>query len=240
MRLIITRPEPVANLSQLKLKLLGYNSIVWPLTRFESLDVNAGFDSISDCGALIFTSQNAARYATKIIQENNLFDTLCFAVGSKTGEILSEIGMTNIQIGPGTGNGLAMFIFEYYAVRSETHSLTYFTGKVRQPDFENTLADLNIALKVFELYDTKEISYSTDYLNKHVLSAERLSFLLYSPKAAIFLMNYSRWISTSKCMENLEFYCLSEAVAKNLNIEFHSKVKVSNEPTEKSLFELLA
>jgi len=98
----------------------------------------------------IFTSQNAVR-SLEANRDRIQFDKFekCFAVGQKTAEQLSEIGITALVPKRQNAEALSDLLSEY-----STEAFLYFTGNLRQRTLINFFEDHESPFKEIKVYDT--------------------------------------------------------------------------------------
>lgn len=98
----------------------------------------------------IFTSQNAVR-SLKENKANIQFEKMerCFAVGQKTAEQLSELGLEAIVPKRQNAEALSELLNEF-----STEPFLYFTGNLRQKTLINFFEDHESPYKEIKVYDT--------------------------------------------------------------------------------------
>jgi uroporphyrinogen-III synthase len=224
-RVLVTRPEPGASATASRLRDAGFEPVVMSLSQTQALRValSAVPESV---GAVAITSANAVRHApTELIAR--LSGKRCFAVGRKTAMAARNAGFREVIEGPGEAVGLAQLVT---AELPEGAGLAYLTGRVRLPDFEQSLASSGHRLFVVETYDTVFVTEAA--LPDGPLEA----VLLYSAKAA---QAFSALADGNPLLAGACCICLSERVAGSLQHVGGERVFVSAEPTEDALMALL-
>ncbi|MDH6231487.1 uroporphyrinogen-III synthase [Mesorhizobium soli] len=228
-RVLVTRPEPGASATASRLRDAGFEPIVMSLSRTQAVRVELSAVSES-IGAVAITSANAIRHApSELIAKFS--GKRCFAVGRKTAMAARNAGFSEVIEGPGEAVGLARLVS---AELSEGAELAYLTGRVRLPDFEQSLASSGHRLSVIETYDTV---FVTDAALPELADGPLDAVLLYSAKAA---QAFSALADGNPLLADASCICLSERVAGGLQHVESGRVFVSVEPTEDALLALLA
>lgn len=241
--MLVTRPEPGAKKTADMLRRTGHEPVVLPLSRTVTLTDNGGDLNRVAAAAVAVTSAAALRHWTSCGIDPARLDLPFFAVGDATGEAARELGFRDVQIGGGTGGDLAASIIEAVATNdlqlSQQHPLLYAAGRVRHGELEAAIVAADLPLEVVEIYDTEEISYSTDYFLRQFLPHESVAALFYSRNAAALFFTAFDNADTDKRLENWVFLCMSDQVAAAVPRQFETRTHVAGAPREKDLFALL-
>lgn len=229
-RVLITRPEPAATTSGGSLAQAGFHPVLLPLTQTKALDFNR--DS-ADYTAVTVTSANALRHVDALFLAQ-FHDLPLFAVGEGTAQAAVEAGFNNVIEGGGDAERLAMKLSQNVAPGA---SLLYLAGRVRQPLFENRVAQLGLTMRVIDVYDTVVLTYQPAEL-EHILAGPTFSaILLYSGAAAGNLARYADrlapWLDA-----RTQFFCISARVAANLPFAWRMQAVIASHPDEAGLFQL--
>src|SRR5690606_41867561 len=94
-RILVTRPEPGASSTAQKLRQMGYEPIILPLTRIESLNADEQIDPAA-YAAIAVTRPNAARHVLDSTART-LPDLRCYAVGNDTGAVSRAARLTVVD-----------------------------------------------------------------------------------------------------------------------------------------------
>ena len=241
--MLVTRPEPGAEKTADMLRRTGHEPVVMPLSRTVALTDNGKDLNGAAAAAVAVTSAAALRHWTSCGIDPARLALPFYAVGDATGEAARKLGFRDVQIGGGTGADLAVSIIKAVAANdlqpSQQHPLLYAAGRVRHGEFESAIVAADLPLKVVEIYDTEEISYSTDYILRQFLPHENAAALFYSRNAAALFFATFDHADTDKRLENWTFLCMSEQVAEAVPHRFEIQTHVAGAPREKDLFALL-
>jgi uroporphyrinogen-III synthase len=213
---LVTRPEPGASKTALKLRALGFEVHKLPLTKIVSLSFavpSTAFD------AVIITSPQALHNIPARLQGLPLY-----AVGHASASAARIAGFETIIT---SGGDVAQLIETILADLPAGSRLLYLCGKVRRPDLEAALRDY--ALTAIETYDAQPIDHVALELPPLDLvmltslqSAEQISDLLALPHLR-------------PALANAHFLCLSQRIADGLTGVKPDNIHVTLKPDEESL-----
>lgn len=151
LRVLVTRPE--GDQTARRLRALGHDPVILPLSRLAALHPQA--PDTSRFRAVAATSANALRFAAPELLEA-LRRKPFFAVGPATAQAAEEAGCAPVRQGPGDALGLARLI----AAAEQSSPLLYLCGRVRKPEFEALLAEGGIEVVAMETYDAPPVEPS--------------------------------------------------------------------------------
>jgi uroporphyrinogen-III synthase len=232
-RVLVTRPEPGASETVLRLETMGFLPLKLPLQEIRPLTVDAGAIP-AEIAAVAVTSANAIRHAPSEVIER-LKNVPCFAVGASTAKAAADAGFANVMEGGGDAEALAETIIS----RLPGGPVAYLCGKVRRPAFEERLAGEGIPIHAVETYDTIGLSY-TDEEVQHLTARHPIDFVMvYSANAAKALVAMTRQAGLEGLFENTIFACISGRVAEALGGWPCGRIRIAAEPDERMLLSLL-
>lgn len=231
MRVLVTRPEPGATQTAGKLRELGIEPVMLPLTEIIALkpDWPAGrFD------AVLVTSANAFRAASALPE---LWRALpMHVVGKRTEAAVRASGFANIKSVVADINALLAALS---GSCSRGSRFVYLCGRVRRPDLETGLETRGHIVVPVETYDTHSVSYMTDKFQK-ISGLEALDgVLVMSGEAGHALVPYLRNPNLNQIFEKTWFYCISGRVAEELEPLAPGRVLVSETPDESGVLRLV-
>ena len=233
MRVLVTRPQPGASRTMRRLRELGFEPLLLPLT--ETVTLPVGADAASDNAvAVAVTSANALRHAPKELIAA-LAALPCHAVGHRTAEAARAAGFLSVSEGPGDAEKLA----EAIATGLSGKAIVYLTGRVRFPTFETRLREAGVAVRAMETYDTISLDYSDDEIRARLSDQAVDAVLLYSAKAAAALQALADRAELRDLFENTQAFALSGRIASAFGDVAGKKICIAREPQEEALLELL-
>jgi uroporphyrinogen-III synthase len=207
MRVLVTRPEPGASRTAEKLRAMGFEPVVLPLSETKPLAVTD--DSVPvDVAGVAVTSANAIRY-TPAHLARRLAALPCHAVGRRTADAVSAAGFMQVIEGPGDALGLADGIAGQLAGKV----LVYLCGRERFPGFEERLALAGVQVHPIETYETLAMNYSDDAVLARLSGRPVDALLLYSAKAAEAARRLAMRPGLQALFGSTEVYALSGRIA---------------------------
>jgi uroporphyrinogen-III synthase len=234
-RVLVTRPEPGAGRTAAKLRAMGFDPVLLPLS--ETKPAAVPIEPIAgNVVAVAITSANAIRHAPPDLVER-LAVLPCHAVGKRTANAARAAGFGQIEEGPGDAVGLAEKIGEKLAGKV----LIYLCGRERFPGFEERLGASGVQVRPIETYDTLAMDYSDEAILARLSGRPVDAVLLYSAKTA----GAARRLAARPALEALfaraEAYALSQRIADAYGLaSAGSKIHIASIPTEEVLLTLLA
>jgi uroporphyrinogen-III synthase len=228
-RILVTRPQPGANRTAARLREMGFEPIVLPLS--ETTALAAPDNAIpANMAAVAVTSANALRHAPPHLIER-LAGLPCHAVGKRTGEAARAAGFIDVEEGPGDALALADAIAGKYAGKM----ILYLCGRQRFSGFEQHLAAAGVQVRPVETYDTIAINYADEAVLS-LLSGHPVDIvLLYSVKAAENMRGLAANSAFARYFEHARVLALS----RRIGAAFGGPAHVAPMPDEDALLALL-
>ncbi|WP_374900883.1 uroporphyrinogen-III synthase [Brucella endophytica] len=226
---MVTRPEPGASSTALRLNEMGYVPVVLPLSK--TVPVSAKLP-LGCFDAVAVTSVNALRHADPALIRA-LLHLPVFAVGEKTAGAARAAGFSDVAAAGGDGAALAQSLA---ATLKLDANVLYLAGRVRRSDFEDRAVAAGLRLAICETYDTAPIDY--DDVHQRLVDAPIAAAFVYSVFAATALaalpdLPGDFWRET-------QFICLSPRIRESLPEQWQTRARVAERPDEQALFNLLA
>jgi uroporphyrinogen-III synthase len=250
MRVLVTRPEPGGKRTSERLAGLGHDPVQMPLFESRVTATAEDLPPVATIRGLIATSARAfAMFGQGDVSGSELCRVPVHVVGPATAQAARDAGFLRITEGGGTAEDLAALIAEN-AVEGRTADLpeasddrgvqAYLAGVPRKPVIETALRASGTAYVVLECYKMAEISYSTDILKLRFFSPVPDAVLLYSANAARRLSALCNNHELGKTLDSVHFFCLSSAIAGELEQGWQSRVVVAEHPDEDCLLASMA
>lgn len=236
MRVVVTRPEISAAKTAERLRLMGHDPVLLPLSRAIHHRQVATNALALPHSALIVTSAEALRALAGIgsgLKINR--DIQLFAVGEKTAAAARSAGFSNIQIGSGDGEGLAELIAS--KLESPDFRLLYLAGKPRAGSLESRLEKLGLPVRVAEIYEMTPVEYRPEEIDAWLRTQPPHAVLLYSRENAFrFFEIFERYAFS---FSETAFLCISSRTADAVPTAFRLNVRIAESPDENALLALL-
>jgi len=231
LRVLVTRPEPGASRTALRLQETGFQPVVLPLTETVALPADAGFVTGD---AVAVTSANAVRHtANEVIAA--LAALPCHAVGARTAEAARKMGFSSVIEGSGDAEALADAI----AAALPGKAITYLCGRVRFPMFEQRLEAAGVRVRAVETYDTLPVPYSDETILALLSGQSVDAVLLYSAKAAVAMQALSKRPALQEAFEKIQVFALSARIAAAFGDGAGKTIRIAARPDEEALLALL-
>ena len=233
MRVLVTRPEPGASRTAARLKSLGHEPIVLPLTGTAGVPVRGA--NLPYCDVVAVTSANALRFTPRALLPS-LTSKPLFAVGAETAAAAREAGFDDVVEGPGDATGLATSIQSGVTGGA---AILYLCGRVRHPAFEAALGAAGLNVTTVETYDVTRIEWSDADVLENIVGAAPDAVLLYSAIAAATYSELAGRATLAGALATPRIICLSQRIASAVSAAQHGAIRVATNPTESALLALL-
>ncbi|KAA0698705.1 uroporphyrinogen-III synthase [Neorhizobium sp. P12A] len=239
MRVVVIRPAHSAERTAARLKELGHEPVLLPLTR-PVHQVAAIADALTRSqGAIAVTSAEAIRAMEKLGPAISLhLSRPLFAVGKATAEEARNAGFTDVYHSEASGAELAELISAHRSVLSN-RPLLYMAGSPRAPGFETRLMELAIPFHTAECYVMEDEEPEDAKLRSIFLDDGADAILLYSRHSAERFFALPFLQAQGNSLTGTRFLCLSAAIADAVPDLLRGNTKIAANPDEDSLLELL-
>lgn len=232
MRILVTRPEPDASGTAMRLGALGHQVHVDPMLIVEPLRdarlPGGAFD------ALALTSVNGARALAERPELGSLLGLPLYAVGRRTAAAVPE-GFARLHVAGGDGEALVALLREQLPHGSR---ILHVCGEDRALDLGAALAGDGLSVELFELYRARAAARFSP-ATVAVLKGRQIDAALhFSLRTATTLVERARDAGVEAEFAAIDHFCFSRSVAVPL-IAAGWRAKVAHEPTEEGLFALL-
>jgi uroporphyrinogen-III synthase len=220
MRIWISRAQPEAEATALRVRALGHEPLVAPVLQVQPI---GDAPNLQGVGALAFTSRNGARAFAALTR---MRDLQVFAVGDSTAEVAREAGFAKVSSASGDVAALAALIGASRA--SFKGEVLYAAPEEPAGDLIAALAECGAPARAQAVYRTTP----TDFTPPPGAQA----VLVHSAKAA-------RRLAEAQGLDFIEpvmaAICISAAAAEPLQGLPFGEVLVAPAPTEAALLETL-
>ena len=234
MRVLVTRPEPGASKTASRLRELGHEPIVLPLTRIAapapaSLPEPAGFE------AIVLTSANALKFAPGGLAAR--YGNLpCFTVGERTAEAALEAGFATVEPANGDARGLVELLAGKLPAGAR---LLYLCGRRRRPVLEDELNRRGYGVAALETYRTDPIDYAFSDVEAAVDGLSVDAGLAYSRFGAERLSALASMPAIAPLVRNMRVVCMSGQTAGGLSDDMRKRAETAASPNEDAMLALL-
>lgn len=243
MRVLVTRPEPGASRTAATLLEMGHQPLFMSLTRTIALKVSKAKLQAGGAGAFAVTSAAAIACWHRLGIDPQCFGMPLYVVGSRTEEAAMDAGFLDVRMGGGDGRQLvAVILGDLDSGKlwlSSDEKLVYVAGKIRHGCFEAGIRAEKLPISLVEVYDTQNISYSTDFLSKLFMPEPPDAITFYSRKTAEAFFHLVERENLFNRLKKCRFLCLSGQVSGIIPDQFRGQILIAAFPDEASLLSLL-
>lgn len=233
MRVLVTRPEPGAGQTAERLRQLGHEPVVLPLSRIVGVTPTPVPSTLGFLGTII-TSANAVTHMP-VQLHRRLSELPCYVVGRRTADAAAESGFDVRATASDTSELVRSLAREF----EPGDALAYACGRVRMPTLEQALSTRSIVITAIEVYDTIQVSHAPDYISDALQDTSVDAVLVYSVVAARQVKAFLTQPGTSESFVKSAIYCLSKRIADEFSGFSNRDVTVAPAPNEAALLEML-
>ncbi|EJJ30435.1 uroporphyrinogen-III synthase [Rhizobium sp. CF142] len=235
MRVLVTRPAHSGERTAQRLRELGHEPLLLPLTR-PVHDMAAARQALeTTTGAIAITSAETVRTLQSLGEAlaPHLSRRL-FAVGETTADEARKLGFHSVTASSGSGRELAELI-----AANEADRLLYLAGSPRAETFETRLTELGRQFSVAECYRMEPVTPSPEAVAALLTNSPPDAVLFYSRHTAGNFFHIPQVESLLLQLPKIRLICLSNTVAEAVPPVLRTVLEISPMPDEKSLLSLL-
>ena len=231
-RMLVTRPEPDAQSTLLRLEALGISAIAAPvmtrLTLDGSLPPPDGF------AAMAVSSANALRALADrgVLERYTHLPT--FAVGDRTAWEAQQLGCANVESAGGT---VAELVNALARARLQG-PVFYPAGKHLSHDLGKALAPFGIMVVTTRLYDMVAIDALPAAATAGLADGTIGGAMLYSRRSAEIFVDLLDGHLDQPKRSAIAMLCLSEAVAEPVIATHFNRIHLADHPSEEAMMAL--
>jgi len=182
-----------------------------------------------DPNAIILTSRYGARSLAALTE---IRDLALLCVGDATAEAARSVGFTRVSVAGGTAEDLLAYILDAY---DSDAKLIYGSALHIRTDLETELAAYGMQLQHIVLYEATASETLSDTLIEQLKREQIDAVTFLSQRSADIFLKLLADTDVADATDNLEAYCLSEAVAMPLQESQWKSIIIAPEPTLASL-----
>lgn len=231
MKVLLIRREADGLRTAALLEQNGLIPVILPL--FEKIDIAAPKEMTSP-DFLVFTSAAAV----ESVSANELADfdhVPAYAVGPRTADALKNKEYSNVRMGSGNANDLALLIRSDHEAQKARG--IYYCAEDRAFDMQGALAKSGISLEQREVYRMEKCFVEKDRFLQALNSVQNGAILIFSQRSADHLLHLVRQYEAYSLLETIEFIAISEKTCLTLGNELVKSVHISDVPNETSMID---
>lgn len=233
MRVLVTRPQPDANITAERLRKIGHTPLVAPLIEIRGLNQVGSLD-IGGFQAVLVTSANGAR---ALARATDCRDTQIFAVGAASAETARQAGFISVKSANGDVGALRRLVME--RLDPGVGHLLHVRGSVTAGNLAGELRGAGFSVNANQLYQADTISTLPTVIMDGIMQHRIDAIMFFSPRTSRTFMKLVRTAQILELLNNINVFCLSEEVRKSLDESFFKDVRVAQRPEQDSLLQLL-
>ncbi len=234
MRLLVTRPEPDAAETAIRLRALGHEVIVDPLLTIAFAEPPAGIDTPA---AILLTSRNALRALLRWPGVAAWLGRPVFAVGPETGALARASGFTDVRIALGNAAALTELVVAGFDPAAGT--ILYPAARDRAAEIDTVLGKRGIRVRRVEAYRAAAAERFSPAAEAALRSHALDGVLVFSRRTAAAFRDAAERAGLAGDLAGLVFYALSEEAGEPLRRIAGASVRVAARTDSDALFALL-
>ena len=232
--LLVTRPQPAADVTAAALRMQGHEVIVAPLLRIEAADFELGPGPWS---AVVLTSANAAHAISGFKRRAELTRLPAIVAGQRSADAARAVGFRHIVAKEGGVAGLARLVKA--SIGERRHPLLYLAGEDRAGDLAADLATEGLVVETVVVYRAVRAS-TLPHAAQQAIAAGRVGGVLhFSRRSAEAFLASSAASGLPDQVRSLRHYCMSARVAEPLRAAGARDVRVATRPDEAAVLRLI-
>jgi uroporphyrinogen-III synthase len=231
-RMLVTRPEPDAHLTVLRLRALDIESDAVPL--LERKPVETSLPPPERYAALALTSANGLRALADRGAAQAYRHLPVYAVGGRTAFEAEALGFPKVFAAGGTLADLA----ELIARAGIKGAVFHPAGRHRSGDLARSVADHGVTVETIEIYDMVAAERLPEPIVTDLETGEFCAVLFYSHRTAETFLNCLGGRLTRQMREGIEMLCLSENVAAPLIAAHCTRISLADRPEDSAMMTL--
>ncbi|UJW84260.1 uroporphyrinogen-III synthase [Devosia sp. SL43] len=231
MRMLVTRPEPDAQVTLARLRALDIEATAAPLMVRETLD--ASLPPPDGFAAVVLTSANAVRSLSDRGVLADYAHLPVLAVGDRTAREAEEAGFAKVSSAAGALSDLVNAI----RISGLKGPLFHPTARHQSGDLAKALAPLGVMVATAKIYDMVAIEALPDAVLAALADGSIGSVLAYSRRTAEIFATLAGALDPAQ-RRRIAMLCLSEAVAGPLLEAHFHRISLADRPDEDAMMTL--
>ncbi|MBP1852265.1 uroporphyrinogen-III synthase [Rhizobium halophytocola] len=244
MRVLVTRAEPNATRTAMKLREMGHEPVVLPLSQAIRAAGTAASALQNTSGPIAVTSAEALRVLCEIAPaDRSWMSRVLYAVGPATAKAATELGFHTVFTGEGNAASLAERIVADVSARNRQAApshLLYLAGTPRTEGFEAVIAKAGIPVEICECYRMTAVVPDLATQQLSLITQSPQAVLCYSSESVRRLLQLPLLCERQEALAQALFCCMSDTVASTLPPRFRSHARIASTTSETELLTLLS
>jgi len=232
--LLVTRPQPAADITAAALRSRGHDVMLAPVLRVEALDFELGPGPWS---AVLSTSANALHAVSNDKRRAELIGLPVIVAGHRSADAARALGFRNIIAKDGGVAGLARLAAA--SVPDRRHPLLYLAGEDRAGDLAADLAAEGFSVEMVVAYRAVQASTLPQAVQEAVAAGRVDGVLHFSRRSAEAFVASGKAGGLIDRIRALRHYCMSAQVAEPLRAAGAGSILVAERPDEAAVLGLI-
>jgi len=234
MRVLVTRAEPAASGTRLRLEALGHEPVLLPI--FELVDIGGELPDL-DYEGVIFPSANAVEVLARRNWHVSKPNMVAYCVGRRTAEAAQGLGFRQSVVASGGG---AVLCKEIKACDLPKRTrLLYPTTPDRSFDMAVHLKQMGLTVDSVDVYQMQKNPLSGEAVPEAVNQCKNGAILIYSARSADYLSQLIDSGPELSDISSISLVGISNS-ATNIMLKYPwQNVYVSSNPNEEAMMSLL-
>ncbi|WP_025658177.1 uroporphyrinogen-III synthase [Rhizobium sp. IBUN] len=235
MRVLVTRPQHSGERTAKRLRELGHEPILLPLSH-PVHDANEALRGLSTTkGSIAITSAETIRALAAHDAELAVhLARPVFAVGEATAEEARAIGFSSVTASGGSGAELAETI-----AKKASGPVLYLAGSPRAETFEKRASEIGLRITVAECYRMEPTPIAPSTLHSIFAHQRPEAILFFSRQTAEDFFRAAEPQMRPDQADGIRLLCLSKSVGEAVPASLRGAVSIAAMPEERSLLSLL-
>lgn len=230
--MLVTRPEPDAADSAMRLEKLGLTALKCPLLVRNVIAVD--LPAPARFSGLALTSANALYALAELRALRPYLGLKVYAVGKKTASTARKLGFAHVE----TAEGTLADLIAYIGAAAPGTSLFYPGARHQSGDLAAALAAFGIKVHVAHLYEMTPITELPRTVHDRLAAAEIAAALFYSTRTAQTFVQLAGEQGLCEGATQPAMLCLSAKVAAPLVKAGFTRIDLANDPGEHAMMAL--
>lgn len=240
MRITVTRPEQSGLKTAARLKALGHEVNLLPLS-----DPIYNSDTIREAlnqpySSIAITSAEALNALSTIDFDKGLLHKPILVVGEPSAKAARDFGFQNILAANGFATGMISLLEDMSnEQRNALSPIIYLAGLPRGDTFENGLAELKLNCLPVDSYQMVKRHYAASHLDNLLDQEKPDAVLFFSSEAVRDYFNLISPLVEPEYFNDVKFLCISAKTAAQLPKNLISQSLISKDTSEQGIIDLL-
>lgn len=230
-QMLVTRPEPDAQLTLARLRALDIPVLGTPLMIRQTLDVS--LPPADGFTAMVLTSANAVRALADRDAVDPYRHLPVFAVGDHTAREAEQAGFARVSSAAGAFQDLVNAI----AISGLRGPLFYPAARHQSADLARALAPLGVMVATAKVYEMVGVDGLPSGVSAGLADGSISAVLVYSRRTAEIFAALTSALDRPQ-RQRLGMLCMSEAVAEPLLEARFSRIALADRPDEEAMLTL--